>query len=371
MDKHLHIVSLNVPLPADYGGVVDIFYRIKALSESGVKIHLHCFDYGRGESKRLLEFCTEVAYYQRPLSLCYQFSHLPFIVITRSDRRLLKKLCEDEYPILFEGLHSCFFLGSRLLKSRKKIVRCHNIEHDYYRALASREKMVIKRLYLNIESIRLKYFEKVLVNADRILAISDDDFSYFQARYGKTLLMPPGHPSEKVKILKGKGDFILYHGNLSVPENIEAALYIIDEIAPLVGHRFVIAGKSPEEVLYDRVSSMDNVELIANPSDNELQQLIADAQINLLPTFQSTGFKLKLLNALFNGRFCLGTPQLTAGTGLESLCITATDAVAFIKIIDKVMLADFTTDMIEARRLILETRFANSKSSEVILGLLS
>ena len=33
---HLHIVSFNVPWPADYGGVIDVNYRIKALWASGV-----------------------------------------------------------------------------------------------------------------------------------------------------------------------------------------------------------------------------------------------------------------------------------------------------------------------------------------------
>jgi hypothetical protein len=43
LDKHLHIVCLDIPYPADYGGVVDLFYKIKSLHQLGVKIHLHCF----------------------------------------------------------------------------------------------------------------------------------------------------------------------------------------------------------------------------------------------------------------------------------------------------------------------------------------
>ena len=32
MNIHLHIVSFNVPLPADYGGIIDVFYRLKSLA---------------------------------------------------------------------------------------------------------------------------------------------------------------------------------------------------------------------------------------------------------------------------------------------------------------------------------------------------
>ena len=39
----LHIVSFNVPWPANYGGVMDVFYRLRALSRAGLRIHLHCY----------------------------------------------------------------------------------------------------------------------------------------------------------------------------------------------------------------------------------------------------------------------------------------------------------------------------------------
>ena len=39
--------------------------------------------------------------------------------------------------------------------------------------------------------------------------------------------------------------------------------------------------------------------------ENTLQQLIQDAHIHVLPSFQQTGLKLKLLNALFKGRHCI------------------------------------------------------------------
>ena len=45
-EKRLHIISHDVPWPADYGGVVDLFYKLKALHAEGIKIKLHCFLYG-------------------------------------------------------------------------------------------------------------------------------------------------------------------------------------------------------------------------------------------------------------------------------------------------------------------------------------
>ncbi len=41
MDLHLHIIAFDIPFPPDYGGVIDVYYKIKTLSEAGVRIHLH------------------------------------------------------------------------------------------------------------------------------------------------------------------------------------------------------------------------------------------------------------------------------------------------------------------------------------------
>ena len=56
----LHIVSFDVPFPPNYGGVIDVFYKIKALHKLGVKIILHTFDYGRGKPTELNNYCEEI-----------------------------------------------------------------------------------------------------------------------------------------------------------------------------------------------------------------------------------------------------------------------------------------------------------------------
>lgn len=47
MDKYLNIVSFNIPYPANYGGVIDVYYKLEALRACGVKLILHCFEYER------------------------------------------------------------------------------------------------------------------------------------------------------------------------------------------------------------------------------------------------------------------------------------------------------------------------------------
>ena len=37
--KKLHIVSFDVPFPPNYGGVIDVFYKLIELKKLGVEIH--------------------------------------------------------------------------------------------------------------------------------------------------------------------------------------------------------------------------------------------------------------------------------------------------------------------------------------------
>ncbi len=83
-DKHLHIISFDIPYPPNYGGVIDVYYKIRTLYKLGIKIHLHCFEYpGRDRSPELNSFCEEVFYYPRKTGLRSAFSLAPYIVSSR------------------------------------------------------------------------------------------------------------------------------------------------------------------------------------------------------------------------------------------------------------------------------------------------
>jgi len=92
LEKHLHIVSFDVPYPPDYGGVIPIFALLRKLKEEGILIHLHCFEYGRGEQSELNKYCTEVRYYRRNIGLKGFSPLLPYIVSSRISEELKQSL---------------------------------------------------------------------------------------------------------------------------------------------------------------------------------------------------------------------------------------------------------------------------------------
>jgi hypothetical protein len=365
--KELHIVSFNVPYPADYGGVIDVFYKIKALNKLGVKVHLHTFQYGRGEARELEQICASVNYYKRKIYKDPFFSKLPYIVATRSDEALLQNLLKDNHPIIFEGVHCCFFLNHAELEGRVKIVRMHNIEHIYYKNLAKIEKNFFKKYFFYKESERLRKFQKQLRVADSIAAISPDDKKILELKFGNVFFLPPFHGNSVLTQGNEKLDFALYHGNLGVGENNEAALYLIREVFNDIDYPLVIAGNNPTQELKEAVASNKNVHLSHHISTAEIKDLISNAQMNILPTFQGTGMKLKLINVLFQGRFCIVNRKMVHNTGLEDLCIIANDPMQMKKEILKLENVKFSEFNLSHRKNYLADKFDDSVNAKLLL----
>lgn len=369
-ETNLHIVSFDVPFPPNYGGVIDVFFKIKSLHQSGVKVHLHCFEYGRKQSDELKPVCASVNYYQRNTAKSQLFNKLPYIIISRASESLINNLVKDEYPILFEGLHCCYFLSDARLKNRLKIVRTHNVEHDYYISLARVEKDIFKRYYFYNEAGKLEAFEPILQQANYIAAISLNDTNYFQYRFKNARYIPAFHSNESITCKPGKGSYALYHGNLSIGENNEAALYLVNDVFNELDHQLIIAGNKPSKELRAAINGKVNIQLQADVSISELSNLITEAHINILPTFQPTGIKLKLLTALFKGRHCLVNDTMVENTGLESLCHVAHTTEDFKKHLKRLFKREMNAADLEKRIKVLSENFSNDASAKKLLALI-
>lgn len=369
-ELRLHIICFDIPYPPDYGGVIDVFYKLKFLSQAGVKLTLHCYEYGRGPANELNSFAEKVYYYPRKTSKSLLFNTYPFIVLTRNAPELRHNILKDNAPVLMEGLHSTFLMNDPAFKDRNLIVRTHNVEHEYYSNLARIEKNVFKRYYFYNEAGKLHKYETNLHKASSIAAISPADTAHFLHSFSGVHYIPAFHPYEKISTKTGRGDFAFYHGNLSIGENNEAAMYLIEKIFSGSRHRLVIAGSKPSDELRTAVERSENVELYDSLSHSEIQKLISDAQCNILPTFQATGIKLKLLAALFSGRSCIVNTPMVINTGLESLCTIADTPESMKDAVNTLMERSFPEEESKRREEILLRDFSNSENAKKLIKLI-
>lgn len=367
MEKHLHIIDFTVPYPADYGGVIDLFWKLPALQKAGVQIHLHCFNYGRGEQKELNKYCVSVQYYQRNTGVKGFSKSIPYIVSSRKNELLFNNLLQDDYPIFMEGVHSTYLLNDKRFKQRKKFVRIHNVEYDYYNHLAQTASSFVKKMYYLRESKLLKNYEfSMAKKATAFWGVTKKDVDVYRNELGCNNIdfLPLYLPNNwDIQIKEGIGGYCLYQADLSVDANERAAIWLLKEVFSTMELPLVIAGKNPSEKLEQLAHSFNHTCIVANPNEQEMQDMIAKAHINILPSYSNTGIKLKLLNALFNGRHCVVNDATVEGTGLEKLCHIANDATTMQHTIEQLFSQSFSNCEIGMRKELLNKIFNNDNNA--------
>lgn len=368
MPKHLHIVCLDVPYPLDHGGMFDLYCKLPVLKQAGIKVHLHCFEYGRGQQPALNEHCEEVHYYHRRTGLKGLSGNIPYIVNSRRNETLTKRLLQDDHPVLLEGIHCTWILNDERFNHRKIFVRLHNIEYRYYEHLALHERSPLKKLYYSHESKLLKKYEAAIAGKAHFFAVSEKDAETYQQRLGASVsFLPVFLPWNTVDSLPGSGMFCLYHGNLSVAENEQAVIWLLEQVFNDLKTPFIITGRNPSHKLRQVIQRyIDHAHLEANPTMEEMQNLIRTAHINILPSFNNTGVKLKLLNSLFTGRHCIVNKAAIEGSGLRG-CEVAETAGEMKNSITTLLQKPFTEAAIADRAAQLSTLYNNEKNCETLI----
>jgi len=371
LSRHLNIVCLDVPWPPDYGGAIDMMNRIMELKKIGVAIHLHYFSYNeRGTPNELNQYCENIYVYERKTGYKGVSTRLPYIIASRVNEELIRNLQKNDFPILLEGIHCTGILQHLEINNRKIVVRMHNEESLYYKEMARAVTNFFKRLYFSNESRLLKKYNYHLPKESVYACVSKEDIRVLKEDYQlpKVIFLPTFPTWQKVKCNEGIGNFCLYHGNLSVPENEEAACWLLRKVFSQIRTPLVIAGKKPSRRLMKQAHLCQHTCLVANPSETEINDLVRKAHIHVLPGFNKniTGIRLKLLHALFEGRHCVTNDAMVEGTGLESACHIGNNADAFASIIMQLYHHPFGEDEILLRKKLLENTFNNSANTEML-----
>ena len=360
VSRHLHIVCLDAPWPANHGHAIDMMSRIAALKKAGVCIHLHYFGPAAPPPDELSGFCHTVHEYEREKGV--KKLSLPCIVSSRLNKQLVARLQQDEHPILLEGIHCTGILPELDRRNRRIVVRMRNEESLYYKELARTEHGFLKKLYLYNESRLLRKYSHHLPDDCVYACVTEQDRAILQRDYhlSKVELLPSFPAWQQVQGEEGQGHFCLYHGNLAVPENEEAVAWLICQVFTKARVPFIVAGKKPSKKLQRIAGLCQNTCLVADPSEKEMNDLVRKAHIHTLPCFSKNlaGNRMKLLHALYEGRHCVANEAMVAGTGLEAACHIGSNANAFASIILQLHHHPFTREEVILRSELL-TRYDN------------
>ncbi|MDQ3016702.1 MAG: hypothetical protein M3R25_08295, partial [Bacteroidota bacterium] len=300
----LHIIAFAVPYPPDYGGAIDVWNRVRALHRAGLKIHLHCFVYGSFRPHAAIQdVAAKVTYYPRLSWQAILAPGQPYIVTSRRNPFLLNNLKQDQLPVLFEGIHTTGFIDE--LKDRKCLLRAHNIEHKYYNDLAA-DSQRFQYLFFQRESLALHRYECNLASRfDTVFTISPSDQMWYENEKAHAVMIPVFHGLKDLDIKEGRGEYMLYQGDLSIESNQSAVVELLGLLQDNPKYPVIIAGRSGEKAFEEKLTKYPKLRREVDVSEGRMLELVRDAQIIIVHSRHSSGMKVKLFPALYQGRFIL------------------------------------------------------------------
>ncbi|MGC4040129.1 MAG: hypothetical protein QM710_04885 [Flavobacterium sp.] len=326
----LHIISFENPFPADYGGAIDVFYKVRALHEIGFEIHLHCFTENRFEVAPELKECTKQVYiYRKNKNPFFFFSKFPVPVVCRFRPELISNISKTAAPILFDGLQTTMVLHKAQL-ANKKFLRLHNIESDFYAGMSRNETNYFKKMVYHFAGKKYLAYQKILPSFDHVFTLSCYENDFVKTMMDEVTYVPVFHGNEKKETLSEYGKFALYHGDLRLADNKNAAKFLIKVFKKIPDYKLVIASSNGKKMVEKRIGDLKNVEFVELQNSEQLDGLFREAHINVMLSFQKSGTKLKLVNALFKSRFCLVNENMIDDADVLKFCKMANSKEEFI-----------------------------------------
>ena len=99
-----------------------------------------------------------------------------------------------------------------------------------------------------------------------------------------------------------------------------------------------------------------------------MKELVKNAHINILITFQATGLKLKLINALYQGRLLIANDKMLNGIDLKPLCKCANTVNEIKQSIKMGMALSFNEKEFKQREQAL-LRYSDQKNAQRLVSL--
>jgi len=326
--KKVLIASPFFPYPPNFGGVYDVFARIKDLKSIGCTIDLVYTEKQKPQAEDiafLSQYINKAFFVKRKNKIHNLLSLKPLQVNSRSGLRNI--FLEENYDLLIiEGDSAAEVLKNNSLKAKKRVLRVHNNESYYFKNLAKSATNPLEKLYYYSESIKFKKYSKMLYKSiDRLWFISKDEYSNYKKtkNHTKGIHLPsPVKMNETNSINDLNTMKVLFVGALFMPNNLEAIDWYLKNIHEHIlqdfpEYTFLIAGSTgrfTKDYYNEKFSGYQAIELFFNLES--LDEVYKKASIFVNPMQHGAGVKIKSIHSMINGLPLVSTKIGSEGIGL-------------------------------------------------------
>lgn len=311
MEK-LVVITSRFPYPLDKGDKLRAYNQIKYLSQYK-EIYLFCLtDEKISEDKveHVAEFCKEIEIFTLSnFQIAYNlirtlFSRKPFQVgyfYNKSiHKKISKRINEIKPSYIYCQLVRCAEYVKNEFHIPKLIDYMDTLSKGMERRIPS-SPFYLRRI-LRLEANRLKKYESILyVYFDKhtIISQQDQELIFLEERENIKVI-PNGIDVEFFKPTKTEKKYdLLFNGNMQYEPNVVGALYIVNEILPLV-HKvnpnvnLLISGTSPAK----EILALESDKVHISGWINDIRDAYNSARVFIAPMQIGTGLQNKLLEAM-------------------------------------------------------------------------
>lgn len=312
--KIFFLVS-RVPYPIEKGDKLRAFYQIKHLYKKGHEIILCALGdkaVHPDAEKMLSQYCSKV--------IIYKLSRIQILF------RLF-----FTYIFSNKSLQVSYFYNKHIHKNINKLIEKYQPEHifcqlvrvseyvkhlplpktlDYMDALSRGMERQIEKApfylkpFIKVEAIRLKRYEHQIFDyfTNHCIISEQDKKLITHIRFEEITVIPNGIDFNRFQFeqVQEKKYDVLFTGNMSYPPNIDAALFLINKIMPIVWKQkpqavLMISGASPARDLLKHKSTKN---IIISGWVDDLSAIYKQSRIFVAPMHIGTGLQNKLLEAM-------------------------------------------------------------------------
>jgi glycosyltransferase involved in cell wall biosynthesis len=206
-----------------------------------------------------------------------------------------------------------------------KILNHHGVESFMVRRRANNEQNLIKKLYLLVESYKLRKYEerychKFFIN----ITVSQDD----------KLMLKKISPLSRIEVVENGVDInffkqrnnhnntnrLIFAGRMDQYSNVDAIMQFCKNVWPLVKEifpnmRFSIIGNNPPQKLLQMARNDERIEVLGYVDD--VRPYFAGATMSICPVRDGGGTRLKILDAM-----AMGMPIISTTIGCEGIDVS-------------------------------------------------
>ncbi len=231
------------------------------------------------------------------------------------------------------------------LKTHAPHARLLYYTHDLHHLRLERQQQVDPGAVSAADIEGMRRLEKDVVDVvDGVLYLSDSERDEAVRRLqprSRAHVLPPPLAGRRAGAGHGQRSDLVFLGGFRHPPNVDAALYFIHEVMPLLrqagsGLRLHLVGASPP----DQLQQLAGPDVIVHGHVDDLDGLLASRRIAVAPLRYGAGVKGKVLTMLGAGVPVVGTAVAAEGLGLR-------DGITFLRAEEP---ADFARSILELHR---------------------